>query len=500
MFASAMRMLMEALPQYTPDGAITWLHEQPRIVGSNELPVDALFSGFATPAANEYAQGIAAMPLIALVIGLLLLLIIAIASCCACCRCCCCSKCGSYERGFTRTVMLISLLVLTGSLVVLGYVAVAPLTSAKDGFDGAVRGIGGVGDLFASTATRLDAVQASFNDLSSNAATLANKVRQSSQGTPASRNAVADQIENDMIPKVDDASTVMDGIGETLNKVARPIREFVGTLNDPTISEQYTSALPIAAAVTFASCSVILLLTLIPLSLCRLFHVPASVLVFVFGTVIWIVIAVVLAAGLVLSDICYDPVQPLTRIAQRASSAPILADSINYMTDCNASSPLPGDLHVITSSDAAVSDINASFAPALQDIRTTFSDDVAVVSAANGVEASLSTSLMAVEDAASSFGCRQARGMWVPIADSFCNKLVAQGLVGYWTIQLAVGIVLVLSLCCNMPVCFRHTAQDFTASADDAVAGDDVANPLPANVGAGSAGNYSKPLTKAPPA
>jgi hypothetical protein len=394
--------------------------------------------------------------------------------------------------------MLIALVLSTGGLVAIGFAAAAPVGSITSGYDSALDGLDGVATFFGKVGNTLEGVEQSFFGLNENVGDLADALLLT--GTPAGI-SLSDQIRSNVAPAITTAADAMDGVGSVFQSVVTPINAAVRDLRQPVIVDQYVNQVPVAAAVVFGTFSLILLLTLAPIWVCKVAHCPSTSLVFVFGALIWLVAAVVLAAGIVLSDFCVNPVDSLSGIATQGDTGAALLDTVTYFTSCDETTTPPGVLSIVTTSLNEVSAISDQLNPLSSAIKEEFSSDVNIISLNDAVSSSVNASVAAVVAAASSFTCRPVKTLYVDIVDPFCNTMIGAGILPYLALQFAVGAVLVISLFFNLAACYRHPSAKSDAERDaDHRDGEDVTNPLPANVGAAGGLVYGEPLVKEAPA
>jgi hypothetical protein len=220
---------------------------------------------------------------------------------------------------------------------------------------------------------------------------------------------------------------------------------------DTLVSGQETiiNTVPVAEAAVFGAFLLLFLVTLLPLGLCKCFHVILSPVMIVFVIVIWVVCGVLLLVALVAADICVDFDSTLLRIVANGDAAlALVGASATYYLTCDTNPAVStnntfvGFAQLANSSLAGIAGDVAQLEQLKQDPRLTPSD-VGLIDTVQTDFAGVQTSASAV---VTSLGCSALNTPLNQVIDAVCVSFVNDGFVPFWGIQAACAVLLAIIL------------------------------------------------------
>eukprot|EP00127_Corallochytrium_limacisporum_P003368 Clim_evm57s148 gene=Clim_evmTU57s148 len=417
-------------PTYTPTTYVENFNKVPRFVGSNEFETT-----------EDYAIGVAATGAPFVLIGVLILIITPLALICGCCRKFCCKPKDKEKKTRVskrrRIFYFVFLCIAVGGCAI----AYAGLGTSKDAADLIQQSIGDISDLFS-------AASASTSQMSSYASAASTDVTDIETECPALASGDTTDIKNSLDELVSQLDELTDLVGDVNGDIDDFENDFENYDN-----KRITVTIIVLACATglvgayFLSCLIAMVFekktgccgkccSCCSITLGRLI-MPITYIIVV---VVWILVGVMFAITVGLSDFCIDPNGFI--MAELGTSD--TSTSISYYLTCNGTNPMYDAIdEARTAGTDALADIGdlRTAASAACPASTVVQDEI------DSLEANLNSllsELTVIEDDVIS--CEAVNSIYVTFMyDGMCDK-VTQSMVLWFVgfLMLVLGLTVAL--------------------------------------------------------
>eukprot|EP01138_Halocafeteria_seosinensis_P008303 gb/GECG01008484.1/.p1 GENE.gb/GECG01008484.1/~~gb/GECG01008484.1/.p1 ORF type:complete len:477 (+),score=45.92 gb/GECG01008484.1/:1-1431(+) len=450
---------MAATESYEPSTQVQWLHERTRYTTSFGAAPQEFPDSFGGSDSNDWVIGCVMWTGIFAFIGLLFTLILMIGYCLT--PCCCSSKKRdmtelknnpSNPKPYNKRFFIITL-GLSALFFIFALATFAPISSFDDGFNRALDGI----ESAQTTLQEITDVGGKLVDLLGGAADTTDEL-----ADDVNSNGPMEDALRDFASAVRDTqSTASSAIG-TAQDLVDSIGDVVQDGRDS--SDKYGETIAFAYAGLMCSSAIILMITLIPKSICTCPHkfigVPVNLM---FLLLLWMFTGIWLTLGMMSADFCVAPNQNTIDLFGSGSSG----NSVRYYLSCD-----PDKKEVVTPDDGLRYEIQQTLEKTETLIIDTYGEAVREVEGHNNGnnnqvvedfkklnETFFQPALVQVRKLDEIASCKSIRRTWDIFIQAFCRDFISDGIIVLFGLQTFMAVLLFLIMLFNWSFCLRHPGR-----------------------------------------